>query len=108
MVGKKRILLVDDDEYMIEGLKTFLERRGYDILVANDGHQGKQMIASEKPDLVILDILMPRLGGFPVLESCRGKTNVPPIIVVTANEGLRPKLYAEHLGEIGRASCRER
>jgi len=100
MAGKKKILIVDDDEELIEGLRTLLEKEGYAVLKANDGHQGKQAIQNEKPDLVILDMMMPRLGGYPVLEHFRGKSNVPPIIMVTANEGSRHKAYAEHLGVI--------
>jgi DNA-binding response OmpR family regulator len=52
------------------------------------------------PDLVILDMMMPRMGGYPVLEHFKGKTDAPPIIMITANEGSRHKAYAEYLGVI--------
>src|SRR5262249_47824370 len=52
------------------------------------------------PDLVILDMMMPRMGGFPVLEHFRDKTDAPPIIMITANEGSRHKAYAEFLGVV--------
>ena len=100
MAGTKTILIVDDDYEMIEGLRTLLEKQGYTVIQAHDGHQGKQMIYNHKPDLVILDMMMPRMGGYPVLEHFRGKTETPPIIMITANEGSRHKAYAEYLGVV--------
>jgi DNA-binding response OmpR family regulator len=100
MASKKTILIVDDDYELIDGLRTLLEKQGYTVIQANDGHQGKQMIYNHKPDLVILDMMMPRMGGYPVLEHFRGKTDTPPIIMITANEGSRHKAYAEYLGVV--------
>jgi DNA-binding response OmpR family regulator len=58
------------------------------------------MVYQQRPDLVILDMMMPRMGGYPVLEHFKGKTDAPPIIMITANEGSRHKAYAEYLGVI--------
>jgi DNA-binding response OmpR family regulator len=99
MSEKKTILIVDDDRELVDGLRVMLERQGYTVIQAHDGHQGKQMIYNQKPDLVILDMMMPRMGGYPVLEHFRGK-DAPPIIMMTANEGSRHKAYAEYLGVI--------
>ena len=77
-----------------------LEKQGYNVLRASDGHQAKQAIYQQKPDLVILDMMMPRMGGYPVLEHFKGKADAPPIIMMTANEGSRHKAYAEYLGVI--------
>ena len=96
----KTILIVDDDRELVEGLRAVLERQGYRVMQAHDGHQGKQAIYNQRPDLVILDMMMPRMGGYPVLEHFRGKTDAPPIIMITANEGSRHKAYAEYLGVI--------
>ena len=96
----KTILIVDDDRELVDGLRTVLERQGFRILTAHDGHQGKQVIYNQQPDLVILDMMMPRMGGYPVLEHFKGKADAPPIIMVTANEGSRHKAYAEYLGVI--------
>jgi DNA-binding response OmpR family regulator len=94
------ILVVDDDREMVDGLRMVLERQGYRVIQAHDGHQGKQAIYLHRPDLVILDMMMPRMGGFPVLEHFRDKKDAPPIIMITANEGSRHKAYAEYLGVV--------
>jgi len=99
-MASKTILIVDDDHELIDGLRALLEKQGYRILQANDGQSGKQMIYNQKPDLVILDMMMPRMGGYPVLEHFRDKKETPPIIMITANEGSRHKAYAEYLGVV--------
>src|SRR5207244_8717108 len=97
---QETILIVDDDRELIDGLRALLEKQGYKVIQANDGHQAKTVIYNQKPDLVILDMMMPRMGGYPVLEHFRGKTDAPPIIMITANEGSRHKAYAEYLGVV--------
>src|SRR5438046_8981359 len=77
-----------------------LEKQAQRSIQARDGQQGKQQIYAQRPDLVILDMMMPRMGGYPVLEHFRGKTDAPPIIMITANEGSRHKAYAEYLGVV--------
>jgi DNA-binding response OmpR family regulator len=97
--GKKRILLVDDDYEIIESMKMALESRGYQILIARDGNQGLAMAEREDPDLMILDMMMPKRSGFLVLEKLRRSRPVPlRVIMITANEGSRHKVYAEMLG----------
>ena len=100
MADAKTILVVDDDHELSDGLRVVLEKQGYRVIQARDGQTAKQMIYQNQPNLVILDMMMPRMGGFPVLEHFRGKTDVPPIIMITANEGSRHKAYAEYLGAI--------
>ena len=100
MAEQKTILVVDDDLELSDGLRAMLERQGYRVIQARDGHQAKQQVYAQRPDLVILDMMMPRMGGYPVLEHFRGKTDAPPIIMITANEGSRHKAYAEYLGVI--------
>jgi DNA-binding response OmpR family regulator len=95
----KRILLVDDDAEIIEAMRYALEGRGFQVLIARDGNQGLAMAEREDPDLVILDMMMPKRSGFLVLEKLRRTRPVPVrIIMVTANEGSRHKAYAEMLG----------
>jgi DNA-binding response OmpR family regulator len=100
MADAKTILLVDDDRELVDGLRSLLEKQGYHVMLANDGHQAKTVIYNQRPDLVILDMMMPRMGGYPVLEHFRGKPDTPPIIMITANEGSRHKAYAEYLGVV--------
>ncbi|MFQ3648740.1 MAG: response regulator [Gemmataceae bacterium] len=100
MPETKTILIVDDDVELSDGLRAILERQGFRVLQARDGHQGKQAVYAQRPDLVILDMMMPRMGGFPILEHFKDKPDAPPIIMITANEGSRHKAYAEYLGVI--------
>jgi DNA-binding response OmpR family regulator len=100
MADKQTILIVDDDMELSDGLRAILEKQGFRVLQARDGQQGKQAVYQHRPDLVILDMMMPRMGGYPVLEHFKGKTDAPPIIMITANEGSRHKAYAEYLGVI--------
>ena len=99
-MATKTILIVDDDHELSDGLRIVLEKQGYKVLQARDGQQGKQMVYHHRPDLMILDMMMPRMGGYPVLEHFRGKADAPPVIMITANEGSRHKAYAEYLGVV--------
>lgn len=95
----KRVLLVDDDRDIIESMRIALEAKGHEVLVAHDGNQGLATVEREDPDLVILDMMMPKRSGFLVLEKLRRTRRVPiRVIMVTANEGSRHKAYAEMLG----------
>lgn len=98
MTTPKTILVVDDDRELVDGLRVMLEKQGHRVLTAINGQEGKQVIYNQKPDLVILDMMMPRMGGYPVLEHFKDKPDAPPIIMITANEGSRHKAYAEYLG----------
>ena len=101
MSKNKRILLVDDDPEIIESLRTVLEGKGYQVMVARDGNQGLALAEREMPDLLILDMMMPKKSGFLVLERLKGKdakTRKMPTIMITANEGGRHRAYAEMLG----------
>ncbi len=94
-----RVLLVDDDAEIVESMRTVLESKGYEILVARDGNQGILIAERENPDLVVLDMMMPKRSGFLVLERLRRSHPVPMrVIMITANEGSRHKAYAEMLG----------
>src|SRR5437762_3572791 len=95
----KRVLLVDDDSEIVEAMRYALETKGYEVLVARDGNQGLAMAEREDPDLLILDMMMPKRSGFLVLEKLRRTRPIPMrVIMITANEGSRHKAYAEMLG----------
>ena len=94
-----RVLIVDDDREIADSIKFALRGKGYEVLLAGDGNEGLAMAEKENPDLVILDMMMPKRSGFLVLEELRrSDANPIPIIMITANEGNRHREYAEMLG----------
>jgi DNA-binding response OmpR family regulator len=95
---EKTILIIDDDREIASMLHGVLQNNGYRVFLAPNGAEGQRQINSLKPDLVITDMMMPRLGGFPVLEFLKTLDTPPPVIMITANEGGRHKAYAEMLG----------
>ncbi len=99
MAGKT-ILVIEDDREVSNTVQAVLKSAGYSVLSATNGQDGKQLIDSQDPDLVVADMMMPRMGGFPVLEYLRKKDNPPAVIMMTANEGSRHKAYAEMLGVV--------
>ncbi len=97
--ARKKILIVDDDREIVESMRIALDASGFEVVVARDGNQGLAMAEREDPDLVILDMMMPKRSGFLVLEKLRRTRPVPlRVIMITANEGSRHKAYAEMLG----------
>ena len=100
MTLQRTILVVDDVAELSDGLRLILERQGHKVLQARDGRQAREMVDRVRPDLVILDMMMPRMGGYPVLEHYKDRPDAPPFIMITANEGSRHKAYAELLGVV--------
>lgn len=98
MAGSPTILLIEDDREIQSTIRTVLESAGYGVLVAPNGKDGKRLIEKESPALVITDMMMPQMGGFPVLEYLQSLESPPAVIMITANEGGRHKAYAEMLG----------
>lgn len=95
----KRILLVDDDAEIVDAMEYALSAKGYEISIARDGNQGLALAERDDPDLIILDMMMPKRSGFLVLEKLRRTREDPlKVIMITANEGSRHKAYAEMLG----------
>lgn len=92
------ILLIEDDREISMTLQRVLEAAGYRLVVANNGVDGRRLAENASPQLVITDMMMPRMGGFPVLEHLKSQPNPPRVIMITANEGGRHKAYAEMLG----------
>ena len=84
-MGRKKILLVDDSNTVILMEKMILAKGPYDIVVAKDGQEGVEKAASEKPDLIVMDVMMPRMTGFEACKHLRSQksTAATPIILVT-------------------------
>jgi len=95
----KVILLVDDDSEIIESMRTVLDSKGYRVIVARDGNAGLTLAERENPDLIVLDMMMPKKSGFLVLEKLKSRPGgLIPTIMITGNEGSRHRAYAEMLG----------
>ena len=98
MTASQRILLIEDDREISSTIRGVLQAAGYEVEVAINGVDGQRLTHSYKPELVITDMMMPRMGGFPILEFLKSLENPPWVIMITANEGGRHKVYAEMLG----------
>jgi DNA-binding response OmpR family regulator len=81
----KKILLVDDEEVFLEALSEQLKEAGYDVVWAKDGLEGIEKARSEKPDLILLDLLMPRLDGVSALKQLKAAedTKSIPVVILT-------------------------
>ena len=98
MAEGEKILLIEDDREIASTLRSVLESAGYQVTHAPNGKEGQRLIMEIGPALVITDMMMPQLGGFPVLEFLKQMASPPKVIMITANEGGRHKAYAEMLG----------
>jgi DNA-binding response OmpR family regulator len=100
LVGKK-ILLVDDDADILTAMQAALGDTGATLETASDGDSAVQKFSSGMPDLVVLDMMLPKRSGFLVIERLkRGKkpSDPPRVIMITGNQGTRHRVYAETLG----------
>ena len=93
----KRILCIDDDTNICDLLKMYLTKEGFEVDVANDGVQGMDVFRSRTPDLILLDIMMPNMDGWPVCKEVRKVSGVP-IIMVTAKGETIDKVLGLELG----------
>lgn len=92
-----KILVVDDDINICELLRLYIEKEGYEVVIANDGGQAVTKFKTEKPDLVMLDIMLPVLDGWQVCREIR-KTSQCPIIMLTAKGEVFDKVLGLELG----------
>ena len=93
-----RILIVDDDPDVLAVIDAALRAEGAETITCKDGNSAVAQCEQEKPDLVVLDMMLPKRSGFLVLERFKQMPTMPRVIMVTANEGKRHQAYAETLG----------
>ena len=91
MADAKHVLVVDDEEQLALAMKIRLQSQGYEVVTANDGQQALELAAQRRPDLIIMDVLMPVMDGYSCLRELntrfgRGKI---PIIILTARERMK-------------------
>ena len=96
----KKVLIVEDEEIMIDLLQKKLTKEGYETSVARDGQEGLEMMKEVKPDLILLDIIMPKMGGFEVMEEMAKIKELKKIpVIVISNSGQPVELdRAQKLG----------
>jgi DNA-binding response OmpR family regulator len=94
----RHVLVVEDDPAIALGLRINLEAEGYRVTLADDGERGLQVIRAERPDLVVLDVMLPRKNGFEVMHELRAEGISVPIIVLSARTGEMDKVTGLELG----------
>jgi len=82
--GKRRILVIEDENHIAEGLKLNLSLEGYDVQVAEDGSSGLQIWKTWHPDLIVLDIMLPGIDGLSVLQNIRLEDDILPVLILSA------------------------
>jgi two-component system alkaline phosphatase synthesis response regulator PhoP len=93
-----RILVVEDNSDLAFGLRTNLEVQGYEVLVAEDGLTGLRRALDDSPDLIVLDLLLPKLDGIDVLKKVREKDTATPVLILTAKGNEVDKVLGLRLG----------
>ena len=94
----KTILIVEDERAIVEILKFNLKREGYETLEALDGQTGLQLAQTEDPDLILLDVMLPKMNGFDICKTLRGENRTTPIIMLTAREEEMDKVFGLETG----------
>ena len=98
----RRILCIEDDSEMTDLIRLILARKGFEILVAGGGQVGIRKVREEKPDLVLLDLMMPDMDGWEVYQQMKAdeKTKDIPVIVVTAKAQSIDKVLGLHIAKV--------
>ncbi len=94
----KRILIVDDDPDVLAVIEQALKAEGAQTSCCSDGNSAVALTESDNPQLIVLDMMLPKRSGFLVLERVKAMENRPRVVMITANEGKRHQSYAEQLG----------
>lgn len=102
MTDKKRILCIDDEVDTLDLLRLVLERRGFEVLTASDGEQGLKMLVEERPDVLLLDIMMPDPDGWQIFHTMKKTPSMAniPVIMVTARAQSIEQVLGLHVGKV--------
>lgn len=92
------ILVVEDDRALREGLSMNLKMHGYKVLTASDGEEGMRMAFDARPDLIVLDIMMPCWSGLDILEELRKRREIVPVLILSAKNSMPDKVEGLSLG----------
>jgi len=100
--NKRTIVVVEDEQEMIDLIELILSRRGFDVVGANGGVQGLKAIREHKPDLVLLDLMMPEMDGWQVYQQLKADVDTEniPVIVVTAKAQNIDKVLGLHIAKV--------
>lgn len=94
----KKVLVVDDEQSILTLLQYNLRQAGYEVITAMDGEEGRDLTLSEKPDLVVLDLMLPKMDGVEVCKQLRQQRNFTPILMLTAKDDEFDKVLGLELG----------
>ena len=99
-MAKKRILVVEDEAELVKAMQVRLGASGYDVLVAYDGREGLDVASKEKPDLIVLDLLLPKMDGYKVCGLLKKDARYAkiPIVILTAKAQEEDRKLSEELG----------
>jgi DNA-binding response OmpR family regulator len=102
MADRRRILCIEDEPEMIDLIRLILERKGFEVLGAVGGHEGLEAIRSEKPDLILLDLMMPDVDGWEVYRQMKADSELQhiPVVVVTAKAQSIDKVLGLHIAKV--------
>ena len=102
MADKRRILCIEDEPEMIDLVRLILERKGFEVLGAVGGQEGLDKLRSEKPDLVLLDLMMPDVDGWEVYRQMKADQELKniPVVVVTAKAQSIDKVLGLHIAKV--------
>ena len=98
MDQKKKVLIVEDEKNIVDILRFNLQRSGYATLEAYDGEEGLRLALEENPDLVLLDVMLPKMIGFDVCKTLRQRGSNVPVIILTAREEETDKVLGLEIG----------
>jgi DNA-binding response OmpR family regulator len=97
-VTSTKILVVDDEKKITSVLQAYLEREGYFVITSHDGPEALHLARSEKPDLILLDLMLPGLSGEELMKQLRSEGSRVPVIMLTAKSALDEKVYGLSIG----------